>query len=164
MLPVDWRDWNEAKLGAVVAHERSHIRRYDPAMQLLSAIHRALLWHSPLSWFLHQRLVRVAEEASDDAAVTATRDRALYAEVLLDFMKRGARRVSWQSVPMARYGSPIERVHRVLDSKSLSRGVSRWSMAAILALAFPLAYLVAAAARLAAPSPCPPAVQLKRRR
>ncbi len=154
VLPVDWREWNRAKLDAVVAHEQSHIRRYDPAVQLLSAIHRALLWHSPLSWVLHQRLVRVAEEASDDAAVTSTNDRALYAEVLLDFLKRGGRRVSWQGVPMARYGSPIERVHRVLDAKSLSHGVTRWSMAAILALALPLAYL-AAAARPIASQPAP---------
>lgn len=149
VLPVDWREWDRAKLDAVMAHERSHIRRYDPAVQLLSAIHRALLWHSPLSWYLHQRLVRVAEEASDDAAVTSTNDRALYAEVLLDFLKRSGRRANWQAVPMARYGSPIERVHRVLDAKSLSRGVTRWNMAAILALALPLAYLVAAARPLA---------------
>ena len=73
VLPGDWRQWDGAKLDAVLAHERSHIRRHDPAVQLLSAIHRALLWHSPLSWFLHRRIVRVAEEASDDAAVAVTR-------------------------------------------------------------------------------------------
>ena len=91
VLPGDWREWDAAKLDAVLAHERSHIRRRDPAVQVLSAIHRALLWHSPLSWFLHRRIVRVAEEASDDAAVAATRDRASYAEVLLEFMQRGVR-------------------------------------------------------------------------
>jgi len=143
LLPFDWRDWNRAKLDAVLAHERSHIRRYDPAVQLLSAIHRALLWHSPLSWFLHQRLVRVAEEASDDAAAS-TCERALYAEVLLEFIGRGVRRASWLGVPMARHGSPIARVHRVLDAKSFSRGVTRGSVAAILALGLPLMYVVSA--------------------
>jgi RND family efflux transporter MFP subunit len=149
VLPGDWRRWDGAKLDAVLAHERSHIRRRDPAVQLLSAIHRALLWHSPLSWFLHRRIVRVAEEASDDAAVAVTRDRALYAEVLLDFMRRSGgarvRRASWQGVPMARYGRADERIQRVLDGTALSRGVTRWSVAAILALGSPLAYLVAAA-------------------
>jgi len=82
LLPVDWRRWDGAKLDAVLAHESSHIRRHDPAVQLLSTIHRALLWHSPPSWFLHRRIVRVAEEVSDDAAVLAIRDRASYAEVL----------------------------------------------------------------------------------
>jgi RND family efflux transporter MFP subunit len=149
VLPGDWRLWDGAKLDAVLAHERSHIRRRDPAVQVLSAIHRALLWHSPLSWFLHRRIVRLAEEASDDAAVAVTRDRALYAEVLLDFMRRPEgslmRRASWQGVPMARYGRADARIHRILDGTALSRGVTRWSVAAILALGSPLAYLVAAA-------------------
>jgi uncharacterized protein (TIGR03435 family) len=143
LLPSDWREWDSSKLEAVLAHERSHIRRRDPAVQLLSAIHRALLWHSPLSWFLHRRIVRVAEEASDDAAVAAICDRASYAEVLLDFMQQ-AMRANWQGVPMARYGAPAERIHRILDGTALSRGVTRWSVAAILALGAPLAYLVAA--------------------
>jgi uncharacterized protein (TIGR03435 family) len=144
VLPADWRQWDAAKLDAVLAHERSHIRRRDPAVQLLSAVHRALLWHSPLSWFLHRRIVRIAEEVSDDAAVAAIRNRASYAEVLLDFMRRGVRRASWQGVPMARYGAPAERIQRILDGTALSRGVTRWTIAAILALGAPLAYMVAA--------------------
>jgi uncharacterized protein (TIGR03435 family) len=145
LLPSDWRQWDSAKLDAVLAHERSHIHRRDPAVQLLSAIHRALLWHSPLSWFLHRCIVRVAEEVSDDAAVLAIRDRASYAEVLLDFMQRAVPKASCQGVPMARYGAPAERIHRILDGTVLSCGVTRWSIVAILALGAPLAYLVAAA-------------------
>jgi RND family efflux transporter MFP subunit len=145
VLPLDWREWDGAKLEAVLAHERSHIQRHDPAVQLLSAIHRALVWHSPLSWYLHRNIVRVAEDASDDAAVAATDDRASYAEVLLDFMQRGVRGANWQGVPMARYGQPEERIHRILNATTLSRGVTRWSVAAILALGTPLAYVVAAA-------------------
>ena len=143
VLPSDWRQWGSAKLDAVLAHERSHIRRHDPAVQLLSAIHRALLWYSPLSWFLHTRIVRAAEEASDDAAVAVTRDRALYAEVLLDFMQRGVRNANWLGVPMARYGRPDDRIHRILDGTDLSRGVTRWSIAAILSVGSPLAFVMA---------------------
>jgi beta-lactamase regulating signal transducer with metallopeptidase domain len=145
VLPGDWREWDGAKLEAVLAHECSHVRRKDPAVQLLSAIHRALLWHSPLSWFLHRRIVRVAEEASDDAAVSAMRDRASYAEVLLEFMQRGVRGGNWQGVAMARYGRPDERIHRILEGTALSRGVTRWSVAAILVLGLPVVYLAAAA-------------------
>ncbi|MGA7238286.1 MAG: efflux RND transporter periplasmic adaptor subunit [Bryobacteraceae bacterium] len=145
VLPGDWRQWSAAKLGAVLAHEFSHIRRFDPAVQMLSAIHRALLWYSPLSWFLHSRIVCVAEEASDDAALTVTRDRATYAEILLDFMQRGVRTANWLGVPMARYGRPDDRIHRILDGTSLSLGVTRWSVAAILAIGSPLAYVTAAA-------------------
>jgi hypothetical protein len=145
LLPCDWREWEGQKLEAVLAHESSHIRRHDPVVQLLSAIHRALGWYSPLSWFLHRRIVQVSEEASDDAAVRATCDRASNAEILLEFMQRGMRGANWHGVGMARYGSPDERIHRILDETSLSHGITRWSVAAILALASPLAYVVAAA-------------------
>ena len=145
VLPGDWRQWDGAKLEAVLAHERSHILRLDPALQLLSAIHRAVLWHSPMSWFLHKRIVRTAEEASDDAAVAVTRDRARYAEMLLDFMRRGVRGADSCGVPMARYGRPDERIQRILDGTTLSRGVTRWNAAAILVMGSPIAWLVAAA-------------------
>ncbi len=145
VLPGDWRQWDEIKLDAVLAHEGSHISRRDPAVQLLSAIHRALLWHSPMSWLLHRRIVRVAEEASDDAAIAATRDRASYAEMLLQFMQRGAGAENWPGVPMARYGRPDGRIHRILDGTTLPRKVTRWTVAAILVIGSPLAYVAAAA-------------------
>jgi hypothetical protein len=145
VLPVDWRDWPSAKLAAVLGHERSHIGRFDPAVQFLSAIHRAMLWYSPLSWFLHSRIVRVAEEASDDAALGITADRPMYAEVLLEFMRTGVRGTRHAGVPMARYGRLEARIRRVLDGTVLSRGVTRWGVAAIVAMACPVVYLVAAA-------------------
>jgi RND family efflux transporter MFP subunit len=152
VLPPDWNRWSRTKLEAVLAHEGSHIRRQDPALQTLSTIHRALLWHSPLSWFLHKSLIRAAEEASDDAAVTVTSDRAAYAEVLLDFMQRKTRSVLWKAIPMARYGQAEKRIHRILDATTLSHGVTRWSVAAILILGSPLAYIVAAARPQSGPS------------
>jgi multidrug efflux pump subunit AcrA (membrane-fusion protein) len=142
VLPADWREWSGPKLDAVLAHERSHIARFDPAVQLLSAVHRAVLWFSPASWFLHSRIVRVAEEASDDAAMAVSRDRASYAELLLEFMQRG---VCGAGVPMARYGRMDMRIKRVLDGKVLSRGLTWRSVAAIVALGSPLAYVVAMA-------------------
>lgn len=145
ILPGDWREWARPKLDAVLAHERSHIRRHDLSVQVLSAVHRALLWHSPLSWFLHRRIVRVAEEASDDAALAIHCDRASYAEVVLDFMQRGVRRQNWHGVAMARYGCPDERIHRILDGKAISRGVTRRSVVAILVLGLPVAYVASAA-------------------
>jgi hypothetical protein len=66
----------------------------------------------PVRWFLHTRIVRTAEEASDDSALMVTRDRALYAQVLLDFMQRGVGNPNWLGVPMARYAHPNQRIHR----------------------------------------------------
>jgi len=153
VLPNDWRDWQGAKLDAVLAHERSHIRRHDPALQLVSTVHRALLWHSPLSWFLHRHIVRAAEEMSDDAALASVRDRASYAEMLLEFMQRGVRAENWNIVAMARYGTPETRIHRILDGTAVSRGITRWSVAAVLAVGSPLIFVAAAAHLERASSP-----------
>jgi beta-lactamase regulating signal transducer with metallopeptidase domain len=145
VLPRDWREWDASRLEAILAHEQSHVRRHDPAMQLLSAFHRALLWFSPLSWWMHNRIVRLAEEASDDAALAATKDRASYAETLLQFMQRGMRVAHWEGVAMARYGKADERIHRILDGTTISCGLTRSRLAAILLLAAPVVFLAAAA-------------------
>ncbi|MGA3237572.1 MAG: M56 family metallopeptidase [Bryobacteraceae bacterium] len=145
VLPSDWRDWDGDKLDAVLVHERSHILRRDPVVQLLSAIHRAVLWYNPLSWHMHRSIVRAAEEASDDAAVAATNDRASYAELLLEFMQRSTRGANWQGIAMARYAWPEERIHRILDGTASSRGISRRRLATVLALGSPLAFIAAAA-------------------
>jgi predicted nucleic acid-binding Zn-ribbon protein len=144
LLPADWRAWSVAKLDAVLAHEQSHVRRRDPAVQFLSALHRALLWHSPLSWVLHRSVVRLAEDVSDDAAVAVTRDRTSYAEMLLEFMQSGVQ-VNWHGAAMARYGSADARIHRILNSTLLSRGVPRGAAGLICLLAVPLVYVTAAA-------------------
>jgi len=158
VLPSGWQEWEASRLEAVLEHERSHVRRRDPAVQALSALYRALLWFSPLSWFLHARIVRLAEDASDDAALSATHDRVSYAELLLEFMQRGAGRPKWQGVAMARYGRADARIHRILDGTTLSRGVTRAGLAAIVALGAPLVYLVASAqAQPPAVPPAPPA-------
>jgi len=116
-----------------------------PAVQLLSAFHRALLWFSPLSWWMHSRIVRLAEEASDDAALAATKDRVSYAETLLQFMQRGMQVVNWEGVAMARYGKADDRIHRILDGTAISRGLTRFGFATILLLGAPVVFLAAAA-------------------
>lgn len=159
LLPSDWRAWDSAKLSAVLAHERSHIRRRDPVVQFVSAIHRALLWASPASWLLHRSIVRAAEEISDDDAVAAACDRVLYAEILLDFIQRGVGQTSWPRVAMAHYDKPATRVWRILNSNAAPRRLTRWGIAAIVTLGVPLAYLVAATCPQRAPQPARVAAQ-----
>jgi uncharacterized protein (TIGR03435 family) len=151
ILPSDWREWSASTLAGVLAHERGHLRRRDPMVQLFSRIHRALLWHNPLVWFLHRQIIRAAEECSDDAAVAATRDPATYAATLLDFMQRGGAR--WQGVAMARYGLPESRIDRILSAVTPPREITRRSFAAIFALASPLAFVIATAHPQAKPVP-----------
>jgi uncharacterized protein (TIGR03435 family) len=145
VLPADWREWDEQMLDAVLAHERSHISRRDPAWQVLSLMHRSVLWFSPLVWFLHRRMVREAEAASDEAAIATTGDRTGYAEVLLHFMQRGVPASGALAVPMARYGDGARRIDGILDGAAPSRRTRTWTTAVVLAIGLPLAYLVVAA-------------------
>src|SRR5262249_22335969 len=158
VLPRGWREWDPAKLHAVLAHETAHVSRRDPAVQLLSATHRAVLWFSPTTWWMHRNIVRLGEEASDDAALAASGDRASYAEVLLQFLQRGGKLSHWEGVAMARYGNPQKRIDRILDGRGSARPVTRYGVTAIVTIAAPIAFLAAAVAPKppVPPSPAPP--------
>ncbi len=145
LAPLDWRDWDSAKIAAVLAHEASHIRRCDPALQFVSAIHRALLWLSPLSWWLHRGIVRASEEVSDRDAIAAGSDPATYAGILLEFVQRRSLGGTCPGVAMASYDRPEKRIRRILNWTPIPRAATRWGIAAVVGLGASLAYLVAAA-------------------
>lgn len=148
ILPSDWRGWDEPRLRAVLAHELSHVARRDPLTQALAALHRSIYWFSPLGWWLERHLSELAEQASDEAALRAVPERALYAEVLLGFMSslgNGPRRVRWQAAAMAGGSRSRRRIERILSVGSLTTGKLPKATAAGLALlAAPALYLAAA--------------------
>src|SRR5580692_585257 len=114
LLPAGWREWEPSELDAVLAHEISHVSRRDALAELLSLLHRAIFWFSPLSWWLARHLADLAEEASDDAAL------ARYAETLLGFfaaLEAAPGRVWWQGVSMATAGQAEKRLDRILEWK-----------------------------------------------
>jgi bla regulator protein blaR1 len=149
LLPADWREWNDAKLNAVLAHELSHVARRDPLTQSLSLLHRAVFWFSPLAWFLDRRLADLAEQASDEAALSCGTDRKHYARILLDFFEAlhaAPGRVWWQGVSMAKAGQAEERVERILSWKgSVAMHLKKSIAVVLVSFAIPVVYLVASA-------------------
>jgi len=147
LLPADWREWESDKLNAVLAHELSHIGRNDALTQRLSKLHRAIYWFSPLAWWLDRELARLAEEASDEAALASGTDRERYAEMLLRFfeaIRAASGRVWWQGVSMAAGGDAAKRVDRILSWKgAVTMRLRKTFVAALAAIALPL--LLAAA-------------------
>ena len=120
LLPADWREWDDAKLNAVLAHEVSHVARHDALTQRLSLLHRAIFWFSPLAWWLDRHLADLAEQASDEAALSCGADRKDYARTLLGFfeaLQTAPGRVWWQGVAMAKAGQAEQRVERILSWK-----------------------------------------------
>lgn len=147
LLPADWREWDDAKLDAVLAHEVSHVARRDALTQRLSLLHRAIFWFSPLAWWLDRHLANLAEQASDEAALACGADRKRYARTLLEFFEAlhaAPNRVWWQGVAMAKAGQAEERVERILSWKgTINMGIKKSLAVALLALAVPIVSLVA---------------------
>jgi beta-lactamase regulating signal transducer with metallopeptidase domain len=57
----------------VLLHELAHVKRRDPALQLLSIVLQAALWYHPSIWLARRRLSVLAELCCDDEVATALR-------------------------------------------------------------------------------------------
>jgi beta-lactamase regulating signal transducer with metallopeptidase domain len=148
LLPANWREWDDTKLDAVVAHEVSHVARRDALTQRLSLLHRTIFWFSPLAWWLERRLADLAEQASDEAALACGADRREYARTLLGFfeeLQAAPGRVWWQGVSMAKAGQAEKRVERILAWKgAIPMNLKKSIAGGVIALALPVVYLAAA--------------------
>lgn len=147
LLPASWREWDDAKLNAVLAHEVSHVARHDALTQRLSLVHRAMFWFSPLAWWLQRQLAELAEQASDEAALSYGADRNDYAKTLLGFFEAlhaAPGRVWWQGVSMAKAGQAEQRLERIFAWKGVvTMGLKKSALVAIIALSVPVVFLAA---------------------
>ena len=147
LLPASWRQWEETKLDAVLSHELSHVARRDPLTQLVSLIHRAMFWFSPLAWWLDRHLKDLAEQASDEAALLCGANRSDYARALLGFfatLQAAPQRVWWQGVSMATAGQAEQRVERILGWRgAVTMKLKRSVVLVTIALGIPVVYLAA---------------------
>ena len=173
LLPCSWRNWANDELAAVLAHEVSHVARRDSLVQSLALVHRAVFWFSPLSWWLDRHLAALAEQASDEAALSGGMDRTRYAQALVDFLanlEASPARVWWHGVAMATSGEGEKRVERILAWRSSMNAVSTSVVVALIAICIPAVALSVAARPAAyhaqeiavppAPAPPPPPQQL----
>jgi BlaR1 peptidase M56 len=147
LLPPCWREWDQEKLAAVIAHEVSHIRRRDGLVQSLALIHRAVFWFSPLGWWLERHLADLAEQASDEAALAGGMGPSRYAETLLGFfadVESSRSRLWWQGVAMAKCGRAEKRIDRILAWRTvMPNELERSLVVAVAVLAAPLVALTA---------------------
>ena len=154
LLPIDWREWDEAKLNAVLAHELTHVRRADWLVAALARLNRSLFWFHPLAWWLERRLASLAEQACDDSALLVVGDRDQYARALLDMataVKSARGRLVWHAIAMAEPAEVGSRIERILDeTRPIPRGLSRSRRWAMALCSLPLLY-VASVFELAPP-------------
>jgi beta-lactamase regulating signal transducer with metallopeptidase domain len=147
LLPSDWREWDVEKLDAVLAHEFSHVVRRDALTQRVSLLYRAIFWFNPLAWWMSRHLAELAEQASDEAALSGGADQNHYARTLLGFfevLQTAPRRIRWQGVSIARPGQAEQRLERILSWKgTVTMNLKRSLAVAIVVLAVPVVYLAA---------------------
>ncbi|SRR5579871_546700 len=148
LLPRAWRDWDDAKLEAVLAHERAHIQRYDWLTRLASGINVCMFWFHPLAWWIDRELARLAEEACDDVAVSKTQDTEEYAATLVDIARTAAANggvLSWPVISMATHSNVAHRVNRILKGAfQVQRPFGRFAWAVLFVCSVPVIYLSAA--------------------
>ena len=152
LLPRWWRNWDEAKLRAVLTHEMAHVRRGDAGNLLLASVTTCVFWFHPLSWFLRRRLSVLAEEACDEAVVAESVSPEQYASYLIDFardVREHDGRVLGEAMAVAGRSSLKKRIERLFARHEEQRG-RRVLAGLALAIFVPALYL-AAAARLDEP-------------
>jgi TonB family protein len=150
LLPPAWRQWDDSKLLATLAHELTHVRRGDWIIVLLAALNKCVFWFHPLAWWLAKRLAILSEEASDDASIRLTGDSVGYAGVLLEVAAEARAnrfmRYDLSALSMAGTRSVGKRIHRILQLRNPSSGVlSRSAWTALIACATPLLSAIAGA-------------------
>src|SRR6185295_8689444 len=146
LLPAGWQSWDEWKLRAVLLHEFAHVRRGDWAIAAVAAAAKCAFWLNPLSWFLERKLSELAEQASDDASMTWSRNTTRYAEILLEFAaeaQNGSRYLK-RGIAMAQHKmrARIERVLSNPDSGTGTLQLAGWMI--VLLMATPVVYSAAA--------------------
>lgn len=143
LLPVEFTGWDAMRRIAVLAHEASHVQRGDFYLLLLAALHRALFWFNPLSWWLNNRLADLAEANSDAAALAVAGDRLSYAGMLIDLA--GAPRQAAAGLAMANHATVRRRVERILAESALPARLTLGKLALMAAGMIPAALAAAGA-------------------
>ena len=122
VLPADFASWDAEKLRIVLAHEGSHVRQRDFALQLAASLYIALFWFSPLGWWLKRKLSCLSETISDGAAVNEAASHASYAQVLLEFA--ALPRPIQIGVAMAHRGHLRSRIEHLLNENNFRQAFS----------------------------------------
>lgn len=158
ILPVDWTEWPEDEVAAVLAHEEEHARARDPLAIVVTLAARALFWFHPFAWWLARRVAMLAEQACDAAVLARGHDVDTYATALLRFARAQTGAGGRVTLPgTAMPGAGLQQRLRMLDH--LPAGRPRLSRLLAIAAAYAASAIVCVAAT---PSGAPDAAALLR--
>jgi len=84
LLPKDAESWPGRRRYLVLAHELTHVRRYDWLVSLFAQVACAVYWFNPLVWVALRRVRTTGEQACDDGVLDLDVKRSEYAALLLE--------------------------------------------------------------------------------
>lgn len=126
------------QLEIIVAHELIHIRRFDPAVNILQSLAETIFFYHPCIWWISTQIRREREFATDAAVVeSGLSDRVAYATALADLEEiRVSANMDVPSMATAANGGNLMiRIQRILQKNAeITRANSAWSAVAALAL------------------------------
>ena len=83
LLPLDAITWSAEHTHHVLSHEFAHLQRRDPLWRLLRQVSCALCWFHPMVWRVARLADDAAEEATDNAVLSAGTSATAYARSLV---------------------------------------------------------------------------------
>jgi hypothetical protein len=147
LLPIGLREQlTPEQFDFVLAHERAHIRRGDPAMALVQKLIAILYFYNPVVHWVMCHIERERECACDDIAADRAHDREGYASSLIAV----ARHIAGAPAPaeaMGALGRPSQLKHRI--ERLLGQGEPRQTWRSRVAMSAASAAVVAAVALFA---------------
>lgn len=119
------------ELELILIHELAHIRRFDYLANLIQSAVETCLFYHPAVWWVSQCIRVERERCCDDAVVSSTGERMLYARTLTRLEDLRADRRACRSMPVvaADDGFLLNRVRRILGLPDEQR---RWATARLI--------------------------------
>lgn len=143
-LPLEARDWDEARLVAVLRHELAHAQHADVLWHWLGTLAVCLWWWQPLAWMARRGLRMESEQAADDAAVLQSGDTQAYARTLVEIAAGLPSKLKHAAgVTMFGGGQVKQRVEALLRANRWRGRIGLGAMVLLAFLGLALAVLVA---------------------
>ncbi|MDX9974437.1 MAG: M56 family metallopeptidase [FCB group bacterium] len=135
------------QLRLLLAHELSHLSRWDNWVNLAQLLLETLLFYHPAVWWVSGRIREEREHCCDDAAAALCDDAVQYAEALAAMA--GLRRAAPSMALSAAGGSLLGRIRRLLDPPCPGPQGGQRGLAGLVALVLVVGFAVATRATVA---------------
>jgi beta-lactamase regulating signal transducer with metallopeptidase domain len=135
-LPAEAESWSDERRRVVLAHELAHVRRLDALTQWIAHLAVAAAWYHPLAWIAARKFREERERACDDTVLDLGTQPSVYADHLLDMVRRlGASAGPAPAMAMARRSQFEGRLLAILDGAARRGSVTTRAALGSLALA-----------------------------